>query len=431
MNTKRIGKLATVAASAALTLQLFAGASSAAVPNAHVDGAVLGYVGGDGWAGLHDYVHVHRHQHLAKLYLEIDVVGRVADRCHVRRHEERQLGRRLHRRPARSIKCMFKTVANGDVHCRGHVRASTPATRPGRRHRRGRQLEPRRATIRTVATAATGDAWGDRRQGLRHGDRSSPRRDLQRQGGTTPAASATSTLSHDQTVTEQHAGPRSLTGLPSGKSARVNDDGGATLYGGFSAIDISVDGGNVGHDFQLVITYPKNTQAPKSYVHLASAGDAETSTSSARRASRRSTASPGTRRTHRDAVPPAQRAAAPDAASRAEPHQAVAGSARSSLTRAADDRSPFASYRARASRKGGPDDSRRPTTAKDAARAPSARLRRTWTSSPSMARSTACSASATASSAWPVLARTFARAVRHAICDSRSSSSDRLSASAA
>ncbi len=34
MNTKHIRKLATVAATAALTLQLFAGASAAAVPNA-------------------------------------------------------------------------------------------------------------------------------------------------------------------------------------------------------------------------------------------------------------------------------------------------------------------------------------------------------------------------------------------------------------
>ena len=69
MNTKRIGKLATVAASAALTLQLFAGASLAAVPNATSTGAVLGEVGGDGYAGFTS-AFTFSDNNLAKLYFE-------------------------------------------------------------------------------------------------------------------------------------------------------------------------------------------------------------------------------------------------------------------------------------------------------------------------------------------------------------------------
>ena len=84
-----------------------------------------------------------------------------------------------------------------------------------------------------------------------------------------------------------------LTGLPSGKYASVNDDGSTALYGGFPEIDITVNDGNPAN-FQLVITYPKNTQAPNAYLHISS-GE-QTRTSSARRARRRSTASPGTRR---------------------------------------------------------------------------------------------------------------------------------------
>jgi len=58
-----------VAATAALTLQLFAGASSAAVPAGTSSGSALGEIGGDGYAGFRT-AFTFQDNNLAKLYFE-------------------------------------------------------------------------------------------------------------------------------------------------------------------------------------------------------------------------------------------------------------------------------------------------------------------------------------------------------------------------
>ena len=74
MNTKRIGKLATVAASAALTLQLFAGASAAAVPNGSRRRAVVRNVGAATGGRRSRPLRLRTDSStLSKLYLEIDI----------------------------------------------------------------------------------------------------------------------------------------------------------------------------------------------------------------------------------------------------------------------------------------------------------------------------------------------------------------------
>ena len=60
-----------------------------------------------------------------------------------------------------------------------------------------------------------------------------------------------------------------LAGLPANKWASVDDNGSSTLYGGFPEVDIVVNGGDPAL-FQLTITYPKPTSAPKSYLHISS-----------------------------------------------------------------------------------------------------------------------------------------------------------------
>ena len=73
MTTKRIRKLATVAATAALALQLFAGTSLAAKPNATSNGASTDFAG-NGWAGF-STTYVFKDNNIPRLYVELDVSG--------------------------------------------------------------------------------------------------------------------------------------------------------------------------------------------------------------------------------------------------------------------------------------------------------------------------------------------------------------------
>ena len=75
MNTKRIRKLATVAATAALTLQLFAGASLAAQPNASASGSTFGDFGGGGYAGFTTTFRYRDSSTASKIFMEAKVTG--------------------------------------------------------------------------------------------------------------------------------------------------------------------------------------------------------------------------------------------------------------------------------------------------------------------------------------------------------------------
>jgi hypothetical protein len=258
VNTKRIGKLATVAASAALTLQLFAGASLAAVPNGSSTGQSLGDVGGDGWAGFTTSLSYDDTSTLAKLYLEIDLTNSagvpyfvatkngnsVANQCDV---------------SASVILCTFKTVRNGDDFvvtlavdplAAGNVTASGNWSSTG---------------FVPGGNQSHGDAWPI------GGPDSNTLVAVYNADGDFSAGFGNTSLTTQASNNKQSA---KLTGLPAGKYASVNDNGGTDGVG-FSIINISVNGG-AAEDFELVVTYPKNTQAPNSYFHFASTGYANT-----------------------------------------------------------------------------------------------------------------------------------------------------------
>jgi hypothetical protein len=249
---KQFRKLATVTATAALALQLFAGASSAAVPNATSTGAVLGQVGGDGYAGFTSAL-TFQDNNLAKLYFEADI----ANGASVPVFEATRNGKAANCSVTASvIKCEFKNVKNGEEF------AITFAVKP--------------ATAADVVAAggwsstgyvvggnnSHGDAWGI------GGKNASGQQVLSltasyNASGDFAGGFGNTTLTTQASNNKQSA---KLTGLPSGKYASVNDNAGPDAFG-FSVIELVVNGGEAAN-FQLAITYPKNTQAPKSYLHV-------------------------------------------------------------------------------------------------------------------------------------------------------------------
>jgi hypothetical protein len=244
--------LATVAASAALALQLFAGASAAAVPNGTSSGDVLGEVGGDGYAG---FTSAFRFQdnNLAKLYFEADITNGAS----LPIFEATRNGNPVNCGASASvIKCEFKNVKNGETF------AITFAIKPA-------------TAADVVATGgwsstgyvvggnnSHGDAWGIGGKDAAGNQRLSLTATYNADGDYA-AGFGNSTLSTQTSGNKQSA---KLTGLPAGKWAAVDDNAGSDGFG-FSVITLNVNGG-AAEDFNLVITYPKNTQAPKSYLHI-------------------------------------------------------------------------------------------------------------------------------------------------------------------
>jgi len=257
VNRKRIGKLATVAASAALILQLFAGASLAAVPNASAEGDSSGTWGGDGWAGFTAEFHYADSSTLSKLYLEIDITNAAGVPYFTATKNDANVNgcATTVSNPTAVIKCTFKTVRNGDDFAitfgvnpagAGSVVASgnwsSTGFVPGGNSSHGDAWEIADSAADDDTLVVAYDEDPDHAAGF---------------GNT---SLTTQTSSNKQSA--------KLTGLPAGKFASVNDNAGSDGFG-FSAIELSVNGG-AAEDFNLVITYPKNTQAPKSYLHISS-----------------------------------------------------------------------------------------------------------------------------------------------------------------
>jgi hypothetical protein len=256
VNKHSFRKLATVGAAAALTLQLLAGVASAAVPNATSHGQSFGAVGGDGWAGFTTTLDYQDNSTLAKLYLDIQITNgasveffsatkgtaSVAKSCTV---------------TAALIQCAFKTVRNGDSF------TVTFAVKPASED----------AVTAIGGWSSTGFVLGDNNS---HGDAwdiaSSATDDNTLTApfvaGTDFAAGwGNRTLNTSGAFNAGNPQIARLANLPGNKYSSV-DDGGAADGFGFKVITIVVDGGALQDTtFQLLISYPKGSTAPKSFTH--------------------------------------------------------------------------------------------------------------------------------------------------------------------
>ena len=271
MITKRIGKLATVAASAALTLQLFAGASAAAVPNGSAEGTSSGTWGGDGWAAFTSSYHFADSSTLSKLYLEIDIdnaaslplftatrEGNPVKGCDVTVADGEAV-----------ILCTFKTVRNGDdfvltywvdpareadVNASGNW--SSTGFVPGGNSSHGDAWE--------IADSATGDDT------LTVAYDSDP--DHASGFGNSSLSTKTNFGNNKQYAI--------LDDLPAGKFASVNDNAGGSAT--FPDLEINVNNGQPAV-FKLLLVYPKGTSAPKTFEHTSSGYPTTTYTPCAKR----------------------------------------------------------------------------------------------------------------------------------------------------
>ena len=256
MNTKYIRKLAAVAATAALALQLFAGATLAAVPNATSVGQSYDF-SGDVDAGFRTS-YSFADNNLPKLYLKIQITnGASLSYLNVTKD-----GATLNAKTAcptatgSAIQCLFKSISKDDdftVEFAVKPISAGPVTATG-------------------GWSSTGFVLGDNNS---HGD-SWDIADSETDDNTLVSAydsdpDHASGFGNSSLTTQASTNGQSakLTGLPSGKYASVNDDGSTMLYGGFPEVDIVVNGGEPAN-FQLVITYPTNTKAPNAYVHISS-----------------------------------------------------------------------------------------------------------------------------------------------------------------
>jgi hypothetical protein len=250
---KKIRKLAAVAATAALALQLFAGASSAAVPNATSVGGSYDF-GGNGDAGFWtSYSFVDNN--LSKLYLKIQITnGASLSYLNVTKNDVP-----LNTKTACStatgslIECLFKSISNTDDF---KVEFAVKPISAG-------------DVTATGGWSSTGFVLGDNNS---HGD-SWDIADSETDDNTLVSAydsdpnhAAGFGNSSLATLASNNGQSAKLTGLPSGKYASVNDAGG-DIYFGFAEIDIVVNGG-LPADFTLAITYPKNTASPNGYLHI-------------------------------------------------------------------------------------------------------------------------------------------------------------------
>ena len=251
---KQIRKLATVAATAALALQLFAGASSAAVPNGTSSGAVLGEIGGDGYAGF-TTAFTFQDNNLAKLYFEADITNGASVPVFSATRNGDSVKCSV---TAAVIKCEFKNVKNGEQF------AITFAIKPA-------AADDVTAVGGWSSTGyvvggnnSHGDAWGIGGKDS-DGDQILSLTAEYNPSGDYAAGFGNSTLSTKISNNKQSA---TLKRLPGQSWASVNDAGSTDLYGGFPEVTIEVPGDTASTTFDLEITYPKNTQAPKSYLHI-------------------------------------------------------------------------------------------------------------------------------------------------------------------
>jgi hypothetical protein len=290
---KQIRKLATVAATAALALQLFAGATLAAVPDADFEGQSYDFAG-TGWAGFATTLDYTDTSTLAKLYLEIDVSGASSIGYVGASKNSNPVGGCS---PSGTVvKCLFKTVRNGDSFTVevGAVPASATTANVtatggwsstgyvvGGNNSHGDSWPLCRVLTdtdcRQAPDAPAEDAFGYPEKVVylvasRGTD----------QGGNYSEGFGNKTLSTNQTV-DKRTNPQAarLENLPAGVFASVNDQATFDDTTGFWKLEIHVLTDS-DLPFDLVILYPKGTSAPTAYEHIADDGTSTTYTACAK-----------------------------------------------------------------------------------------------------------------------------------------------------
>jgi hypothetical protein len=252
VTTKQIRKLATVAATAALAVQLFAGTTSAAVPNGSSTGSVLGEVGGDGYAGFTSSF-TFSDNNLAKLYFEADITN--GDSVPIFSATKNGKPASCGTVSGSLIKCQFNSVKNGDLF--EITFAVKPLTAANVIAMGGWSS----TGYVTGGNNSHGDAWGIGGKDS-DGVQIMSLTAVYNTSGDYSAGWGNTTLATQASNNKQSA---KLSGLPSGKWASVDDNAGPDDFG-FSILELSVNN-NEAWDFQLVVSYPKGTNAPKSYSH--------------------------------------------------------------------------------------------------------------------------------------------------------------------
>ncbi len=258
MNTT-FRKLATVSATAAIALQLFAGASLAAKPTATATSTSYGTYGGDGNAGFTTTFTFDDTSTLSKLYLEARVTGGasiVPSLLNATRGTQNVTEDCSIQATPLAVTCVFKSVRGGERITVTYgvlpAAAATAVTTQG-----------------VWSTTGFGSGSGDNSHG---DDWPAPAQTASRNGSDDFAAGFGNTTLETKLANNKQAAK--LTGLPAAKYASVNDNGSGTFFG-FPQIDLTVNNGAAAN-FQLVITYPKNTKSPNSYIHFASTGYPDT-----------------------------------------------------------------------------------------------------------------------------------------------------------
>lgn len=251
MNKTQFRKLATIGAAAALSLQLFAGAAAAAVPTASASGSSYGPYGGNGYAGFQTTFVYADSSTLAKLYLEADISNATAVTVLTATKNNSPVSGCSASASPFGIKCLFKTVRNTDVFAVTFAvvgNGGTVSTLP---------LWSSTGYV-PGGNQSHGDAWVGSTDGL------TP---LTSEYSSDPNVAAGFGNTSLNTSTDNFGGnsqATTLKNLPNGKYASVNDNAGDG--GAFPLIALSVNGGEQA-TFQLVIVYPKGTNAPSSYTH--------------------------------------------------------------------------------------------------------------------------------------------------------------------
>ena len=275
MTTKRIRKLATVAATAALALQLFAGTSLAAKPNATSSGQSFDFAG-SGWAGF-STTYNFLDNNIPKLFVELDVkgassigfVGATRNGNAVNACSKSGL----------VVKCQFNSVKNGETFALGvgavpsadDVTAvaewSTTGFVPGGNNSHGDawdicvagNIDCRVATAAQEFGYAAGTFYLVASRGSD-------------QSGNFAAGFGNTSLATNQVV-DKKTNPQAarLEGLPAGVFSDVDDQAILDTTTGFYIVKLHVDNG-ADHNFQLIIVYPNGTGTPTAYQHLDEAG---------------------------------------------------------------------------------------------------------------------------------------------------------------
>ena len=246
MNKHSFRKLATVGVGAALSLQLLAGVASAAVPAGDASVSTTYDFAGGGNGGFSTRFKFNGNN-LSKLYLDATITGGSSVPLLLVSKNGSTVNSCSVQASPLAVKCSFGQTRGGDEFIVQF--AVTPAAGA--------------ATVTTTPKwTSSGDVTGGNNS---HGDLWSPGL-LTAHGSTSPDLSAgfgnlTLSTKADFGSNKQYA---KLQNLPANKYARVNDN--AAPNGNFPDIELSVNNGSPAA-FQLLITYPAGTKAPKSFTH--------------------------------------------------------------------------------------------------------------------------------------------------------------------